>query len=83
MQTQVKKAKAIISERNKDIQKKENKKEELLAKNTDIELKIKENSHELKKLEDNCKNAQHRVKLFYLTFYMFVYVFFTFLLSIR
>lgn len=58
----MKKAKSTIAERNKDIQKKTNKKEELLSNNNDIELKIKEHSHEIKKLEDNCKNAQHRVK---------------------
>lgn len=57
----MKKAKAAITERNKDIQKKNNKKEELLAKNNDIQLKIKEHSHELKKLEDSYKNAQQRV----------------------
>lgn len=57
----MKKAKSAIAERNKDIQKRANKKEELLAKNNDIELKIKEHSHEIKKLEENYKNAQHRV----------------------
>lgn len=57
----MKKAKAAITERNKDIQKKNNKKEELLAKNNDIQLKIKEHSHELKKLEDSYKSAQQRV----------------------
>lgn len=60
----MKKAKAAITERNKDIQKKNNKKEELLAKNNDIQLKIKEHSHELKKLEDSYKNAQQRVIYF-------------------
>lgn len=61
LQAQVKKAKSAIAERNKDIQRKNNKKEEMLAKNNDIQLKIKEHSHELKKLEDSYKNAQLRV----------------------
>lgn len=60
----MKKAKSVIAERNKDIQKKNNEKEELLAKNTDIELKIKEHSHEIKKLEDMCKSAQHKVTFY-------------------
>lgn len=58
----MKKAKSAIAERNKDIQKKNNKKEELLAENNDIELKIKEYSHEIKKLEENYKNSQNRVR---------------------
>lgn len=62
MQNQVKKAKSAIAERNSDIEKKNNKIEELLAKNNDIELKIKEHSHEIKKLEDHYKNAQNRVQ---------------------
>lgn len=60
---EVKKAKSAIAERNKDIQKKNNKKDELLAKNNDIQLKIKEHSHEIKKLEDSFKNALHRVRV--------------------
>lgn len=63
MQNQVRKAKNTIAERNKDIQKKHNKKEELLFKNNDIRLKIKEHSHEITKLEDNYNNAQIKVKI--------------------
>lgn len=61
MQAEVKRTKSIITENNRDIQKKNKEKENLLAKNNDLELKIKEHSHEVNKLEENCKNAKNRV----------------------
>lgn len=73
MQVEVKKAKSIIAERNKDIQKKNTQKEEIISKTNDIKLKIKEHAHEIKKLEDNYVNAQHKVRYFiYIVMLLFI-----------
>ncbi|XP_074031936.1 structural maintenance of chromosomes 2 [Leptinotarsa decemlineata] len=60
LQDEVKKAKTLIAEKNKNIEKNNRKREELLAKNNEIQLKIKEHNHEIKKLEDNLKNCKIR-----------------------
>ncbi|XP_028132616.1 structural maintenance of chromosomes protein 2 [Diabrotica virgifera virgifera] len=64
LQAEVKQIHAKITENNKDIQKKDKEKEKLLQSNNDIELKIKEWTHELGKLEQNCKIAKEREKEF-------------------
>ncbi|KAJ8984302.1 hypothetical protein NQ317_012272 [Molorchus minor] len=51
---------SAIAEKNKEVQKKIQKKEDLLAKNNDLQLKIKELAHEIKKLEDKCKHSKTR-----------------------
>jgi structural maintenance of chromosome 2 len=58
LQAEVKKEKGVITEKNKDIQKKMRRKEELQAKITDCEVKAKEHAHKLKKLKDDCKNLK-------------------------
>ncbi|CAH1162979.1 unnamed protein product [Phaedon cochleariae] len=58
LKNEVHEAKAVIAERNKDISRKNRKKEELLAQNNELQLKIKEYAHEIKKLEDSLKHAK-------------------------
>ncbi|KAJ8926989.1 hypothetical protein NQ314_020550, partial [Rhamnusium bicolor] len=60
LQNEVKKAKNVIPKKNKEIQKKNNKKEDLITKNNELQLKIKEFAHELKKLQDICKQSKSK-----------------------
>ncbi|KAF5270320.1 hypothetical protein FQR65_LT05508 [Abscondita terminalis] len=61
LQKQLKAEKSTISEQNKDIQKRVTKKEQLLAQVSEIELEIKKQEHEVKKLQDDCKTSKNRV----------------------
>ncbi|KAJ8909553.1 hypothetical protein NQ315_003567 [Exocentrus adspersus] len=58
LQNEIKRTKNIISEKNKEVQKKSLQKEELTAKNNENQIKIKECVHKLKKLEDNYNQAK-------------------------
>lgn len=58
LQANQKREKDVISQKNKDVQKKVKRKEELQKLVTDSEVKIKENTHKLKKLNDDCKNLK-------------------------
>ncbi|XP_018575857.1 structural maintenance of chromosomes protein 2-like [Anoplophora glabripennis] len=58
LQNEVKKIKYIIAEKNKDIQKKNNEKEELIGKNNELHLQIKEHTNEIKKLQDTFNQAK-------------------------
>ncbi|RZC38547.1 structural maintenance of chromosomes protein 2, partial [Asbolus verrucosus] len=60
LQAEVKKEKGAIAEKNKDIQRKIRRKEELQVEITEFEVKIKEHSHRLKKLKDDCKMLKMR-----------------------
>lgn len=62
MLQQVKKEKAAISEKNRDIQHRNTKKEQLTAQINELELEIKKMEHERKKLEDEHKNCMAREK---------------------
>lgn len=55
--------KALITEKNKEIQGKIRNKEQLLSQNTELELEIKKHSHEIKELTNACKNSKHRVSI--------------------
>ena len=60
LQTEYKQEKAVIAEKNKDVQRKIRRKEELQNLITSCEIKIKENAHKLKKLKDDCKNLNKK-----------------------
>ncbi|XP_025830258.1 structural maintenance of chromosomes protein 2 [Agrilus planipennis] len=59
-QQEYKAEKSAMVERNKEIHKKNSKKEALLAQNTELELEIKKMQHELKKLKDEYAMAKAR-----------------------
>lgn len=61
IQAEVKRCKAAISEKNKEVQSKIQQKELLLAENTELELQIKKHSHEISDLKAACKTSKHRV----------------------
>lgn len=61
LEGEVEKAKSVIAKKNKEIDSRNKKKEELLAQSNEFQLKIKESSHEIKKLEETCKNCKNRV----------------------
>ncbi|XP_030762291.1 structural maintenance of chromosomes protein 2 [Sitophilus oryzae] len=59
-QSEVKRLKSIITEKNKEVQGKIKKKDQLAAQIVELELQIKKYSHELKDLKSACKNSKFR-----------------------
>ncbi|XP_050294064.1 structural maintenance of chromosomes protein 2 [Anthonomus grandis grandis] len=62
LQEEVKKIKALIAEKNKEVQIKNKKKDQLAAKNTELELEVKKHNHEIKELQTAFKTSKHREK---------------------
>ncbi|ERL92400.1 hypothetical protein D910_09714 [Dendroctonus ponderosae] len=60
IQAEVKRCKAAITEKNKDVQSKVKQKDQLLAENTELELQIKKHSHEISDLKAACKTSKQR-----------------------
>lgn len=60
LQAEVHRIKGQIAEKNKEIQGKVKKKSQLLAQNTELELEIKKQAHELKDLTTACKSSKFR-----------------------
>lgn len=61
MQKEVKAEKAAVTERNKEVQRKQHKKEQLLAQIAEFELEIKKKSHDIQKLQEEFRSMKARV----------------------
>ncbi|KAF2885913.1 hypothetical protein ILUMI_20260, partial [Ignelater luminosus] len=60
LQQEYKAEKGIIAEKNKEVQKKIQKKEQLIAQVHEYELEIKKLDHDIKKLKDDFKNSKNK-----------------------
>lgn len=61
LQKNVKAEKAAVAERNREVQRKQHKKEQLIAQVAEFELEIKKKAHDIKKLQEECRTMKARV----------------------